>query len=86
MRHHAASPIMADRAQFIGAFNELLRAQVLLPEVPTFRERGYPAIVDETWFAVFAPAGTPKPVLDKLSAALRKITCASSASTSATSG
>ena len=48
--------------------------QPLLPEVPTFRELGYPAIVGETWFAVFAPAGTPKPVLDKLSAALRKIT------------
>jgi tripartite-type tricarboxylate transporter receptor subunit TctC len=46
----------------------------LLPEVPTFRELGYPGIVGETWFAVFAPAGTPKPVLDKLSAAVRKIT------------
>ena len=48
--------------------------QPLMPEVPTFRELGYPAIVGETWFAVFAPAGTPRPVLDKLSAAVRKIT------------
>ncbi|MCW5232969.1 Bug family tripartite tricarboxylate transporter substrate binding protein [Verminephrobacter eiseniae] len=46
----------------------------LLPQVPTFKELGYPQIVGETWYAVFAPAGTPKPVLDKLGAAIRKIT------------
>ncbi len=50
----------------------------LLPEVPTFRELGYPSVVGETWFAVFAPAGTPKPVVDKLNAALRKITSSAS--------
>jgi len=48
--------------------------QPLLPDVPTFKELGYPSIVGETWYAVFAPAGTPKPVVDKLNAALRKIT------------
>ncbi len=48
--------------------------QPLLPDVPTFRELGYPAVVGETWYAVFVPAGTPKPVIDKLGAALRKIT------------
>ena len=46
----------------------------LLPQVPTFRELGYPSIVGETWFAVFAPAGTPKPIITKLGAALKKIT------------
>ena len=50
----------------------------LMPEVPTFRELGYPSVVGETWYAVFAPLGTPKPVLDKLSAALRKITSSTS--------
>ena len=48
--------------------------QPLMPNVPTFKELGYPSVVGETWYAVFAPAGTPKPVIDKLSAALRKIT------------
>ena len=48
--------------------------QPLLPGVPTFKELGYPSIAGETWYAVFAPAGTPKPVVDKLNAALRKIT------------
>ena len=50
----------------------------LMPEVPTFRELGYPSIVGETWYAVFAPAATPKPVVDKLNAALNKITTSAS--------
>ena len=50
----------------------------LMPEVPTFGELGYPSIVGETWFAVFAPLGTPRPVLDKLNAVLRKITSSAS--------
>ncbi|KDB58557.1 Bug family tripartite tricarboxylate transporter substrate binding protein [Bordetella bronchiseptica] len=48
--------------------------QPLMPDVPTFRELGYPSIVGETWYAVFAPAGTPAPVVEKLNAALREIT------------
>lgn len=48
--------------------------QALMPDVPTFREMGYPGIMGETWYGVFAPAGTPKPVVDRLNAALRKIT------------
>ena len=52
--------------------------QPLLPDVPTFRELGYPSVVGETWYAVFAPAGTPQPVVDKLAVALRKITSSAS--------
>jgi tripartite-type tricarboxylate transporter receptor subunit TctC len=48
--------------------------QPLLPDVPTFAELGYPEIVGETWYAVFAPAGTPAPVVERLNGALRKIT------------
>lgn len=44
-----------------------------LPDVPTFKELGFPSIVGATWFAVFAPVGTPQPVLDKLSAAITKV-------------
>lgn len=38
----------------------------LLPEVPTFTEVGHPNVNFSAWFAVFAPAGTPGPVLDAL--------------------
>lgn len=44
-----------------------------LPDVPTFKELGFPSIVGATWFAVFAPAGTPQPVVDKLSASINRI-------------
>jgi tripartite-type tricarboxylate transporter receptor subunit TctC len=52
--------------------------QPLLPNVPTFKELGYPSVVGETWYAVFAPAGTPKPIVDKLNVALKKITTSQS--------
>jgi tripartite-type tricarboxylate transporter receptor subunit TctC len=37
-----------------------------LPEVPTLAELGYPGIGTNAWQGMFAPAATPKPVLDKL--------------------
>ena len=41
----------------------------LLPDVPTTAEAGYPSFVLEAWVALFAPAGTPRPVIEKLTAA-----------------
>lgn len=40
-----------------------------LPDVPTADEAGLPGFHVSTWNALFAPAGTPKPVIDKLNAA-----------------
>ena len=44
----------------------------LLPSVPTFVEQGFPSIVAIGWNAVYAPAGTPKPLIDQLSVAIVK--------------
>ena len=44
-----------------------------LPDVPTIAEAGVPGYEAMSWFGLFAPAATPKPVLDKLSAALSKV-------------
>jgi tripartite-type tricarboxylate transporter receptor subunit TctC len=38
------------------------------PNVPTIKESGYPDFVVEAWFGLFAPAGTPRPIIDKLNA------------------
>jgi tripartite-type tricarboxylate transporter receptor subunit TctC len=38
-----------------------------LPDVPTVAESGLPDYKYEAWFAVVAPAGTPKPILNKVS-------------------
>lgn len=40
-----------------------------LPNVPTFAELGYPQVNVQTFASVVAPAGTPKPVMEKLQAA-----------------
>ncbi|WP_020653616.1 tripartite tricarboxylate transporter substrate binding protein [Massilia niastensis] len=44
----------------------------LMPDVPTLQESGAIGYNFETWFMVFAPANTPKPIIDKLNAALNK--------------
>lgn len=44
----------------------------LLPDVPTIAEAGVPGYEFETWFMVFAPAGTPPEAIGKLNAALNK--------------
>jgi tripartite-type tricarboxylate transporter receptor subunit TctC len=36
------------------------------PDIPTFAESGFPNFNVSQWYALFAPAGTPKEVLDKL--------------------
>ncbi|WP_353235857.1 tripartite tricarboxylate transporter substrate binding protein [Diaphorobacter ruginosibacter] len=43
-----------------------------LPDVPTIAEAGVPGYEATSWFGLFTTAGTPKPVVDKLSAALAK--------------
>jgi tripartite-type tricarboxylate transporter receptor subunit TctC len=43
-----------------------------LPNVPTSKEAGLPEFQASAWNALFAPKGTPKPILDKLTAALDK--------------
>lgn len=44
-----------------------------LPDVPTTAEAGLPKLDATSWFAVFAPAKTPKPVIDKLTTEIAKI-------------
>jgi len=43
-----------------------LQRSPVLPDVPTVAESGYPGFEASTWFAVFAPAATPQPVLQRL--------------------
>ena len=38
-----------------------------LPQVPTVHESGLPEYTYDSWFGVMAPAGVPKPILDKIS-------------------
>jgi len=44
----------------------------LLPDVPTIAEAGVPGYQNYVWFGLWAPKNTPKPVVDKLYAEIRK--------------
>lgn len=43
-----------------------------LPDVPTFAEAGLPDFQEKAWLGLFAPRGTPKAIIDKLSAETAK--------------
>ena len=45
----------------------------LLPEAPTVAESGIPGYSAVSWFGLVAPAGTPRPIVDKVNAEVRRI-------------
>jgi tripartite-type tricarboxylate transporter receptor subunit TctC len=44
-----------------------------LPNVPTFSEAGVPGLELSNWFGVFAPANTPRPIIDRLNREINAI-------------
>jgi tripartite-type tricarboxylate transporter receptor subunit TctC len=44
----------------------------VIPNTPTMTEKGHPEASLSTWMEIYAPAKTPKPIVDRLSAALEK--------------
>jgi tripartite-type tricarboxylate transporter receptor subunit TctC len=44
-----------------------------VPDVPTLTEAGYPNFEVNSWFALFVPAATPKPVIDKIAADVTRV-------------
>jgi tripartite-type tricarboxylate transporter receptor subunit TctC len=49
------------------------KRQALLPQVPTFTELGFANLEDLPYYGVFAPVGTPQPVIDRFGDALAKV-------------
>ncbi|NUO84516.1 MAG: tripartite tricarboxylate transporter substrate binding protein BugD [Cupriavidus sp.] len=62
LKAHSVKPYAAMQARRVEAFKD----------VPTAAEQGMPNVEVKVWHAMYAPKGTPKPVIDKLSAALQK--------------
>lgn len=60
-----ASSVVNQPNVTIFAFSGKERAEQL-KEVPTFAEVGYPDLDDYTVTGIWAPAGTPQPIIDKL--------------------
>jgi tripartite-type tricarboxylate transporter receptor subunit TctC len=43
-----------------------------LPAVPTLVETGYPGVEASSWYAILAPAGTPRPIVERLNAEIAR--------------
>lgn len=43
-----------------------------VPDIPTFKEQGLDVVASE-WYGLLAPAGTPRPIIDKLNAEMKRI-------------
>ena len=63
-------PIKAERIKVYGVTTKSRLAS--LPSVPTLSEQGLPGFEVVVWHGFYAPKGTPKPILDKLNAALKE--------------
>jgi len=60
----ASSFVRANRLRALGISST--RRMTDFPDVPTVEEAGLPGYVMATWYGVFAPAGTPPPIVNKL--------------------
>ncbi|WP_158292017.1 Bug family tripartite tricarboxylate transporter substrate binding protein [Paracraurococcus ruber] len=77
------TPLFFDGVQMLGQHvrSGALRAMMLtnatrsavMPEVPTSAEAGIPDYNVQSWFAMYAPRGTPRPVVDRLAAVNRQV-------------
>ncbi len=63
----AKQQIGSDKLRMVGVTST--QRVDFIPDVPTFRELGFPNVTDQTWYALFVRSETPKPILDKLRAA-----------------
>jgi len=56
--------IKSGRIKVLGVTSA--KRSMMLPDAPTIAESGYPGFESTAWTAFFAPAGTPKEIIDKL--------------------
>lgn len=63
--------LQAGRVRALGVMGHARMSAA--PNVPTFAEAGMPDMVVGTWNVVMAPRGTPKPVVERLNAAINQV-------------
>ncbi len=66
-----APTVQAGQVRALGTTGQ--KRSDVLPDVPTIAEAGVPNYEATIWLGIMAPAGTPKPVVDKLNAEINKV-------------
>jgi tripartite-type tricarboxylate transporter receptor subunit TctC len=56
--------------RLLGLATTGAKRSIALPDMPTVAEGGVPGYDVTQWYGLFAPAGTPRPIIDRLNAAM----------------
>jgi tripartite-type tricarboxylate transporter receptor subunit TctC len=67
--NQALAQVQTGSIRLIAAINQGGRSKYF-PDVPTMAEQGYPDAQVTPWFGIVVPAGTPQPIVDRISKAL----------------
>lgn len=59
----------AGKVRIIGVMGE--QRATIAPDIPTFVEAGFPDVVAQSWYGLFAPAGTSREVVERLNASVQ---------------
>jgi len=68
--------IAIDRGALKGLFVTDTERYAQLPDLPTAAEAGYPGVLLTTWTGYYVPKGTPREVVQKINADIRKVAAA----------
>ncbi|MGZ3409319.1 MAG: Bug family tripartite tricarboxylate transporter substrate binding protein [Xanthobacteraceae bacterium] len=66
-----APNVQAGQVRALGTSGE--KRSAILPDVPTIAEAGVPGYESTIWLGIMAPAGTPKPIVDRLNTAINEM-------------
>ena len=67
----SAKPYKAGQLRILGAGSA--RRLAAFPEVPTISESGLPGFEAVSWFGLFAPAGTPREIVERINADVQRV-------------
>src|SRR5207237_6210260 len=62
--------VRSGRVRGLAVLSEMRSAA--LADLPTAAEAGFPGVVDDTWYGMFVPAGTPREIVNRLNQELHK--------------
>ncbi len=68
----SALPLVTNNQARVIAVTRKERSR-FLPNVPTFTELGYPAVMMQDWMGIFLPTGTPAPIIKKYNEAIAQV-------------